>query len=148
MINVPDGVMPAHTEWKANCGPAAFAAVTGKNMAEVRRLFGHFPQKPWTSLQHMESALTASGRLVTSHGVSMPPRGLVHVQWTFRTRRPGMRFSHWIAVEKFPNTWVVYDVNHPMLIGFRAWEESICRELYTQHGGIGYRVNKTYAVPE
>ena len=53
----PSDCEAAHAEWKASCGPAAYAAVARIELAQVRPLFPHFPQKDWPNVTHLSAAL-------------------------------------------------------------------------------------------
>ena len=110
---VPPDFPEAYAEWRANCGPAAVAALVGRPLALVRRLFPHFPGKPWCNVTQIRDALTGCGLAVKMLPNTWPDRGLVHVQWEGPWMAEGVpvaaryRHTHWIAVDGE----CVFDVN-------------------------------------
>lgn len=108
----PPDIAEAYDEWKANCGPAALAALVGRPLAQVREAFPDFPAKPWANPTHMRAALT---RLDWSHRYcdGWPERGLAFIQWEGPWLDPGVpvgaayRHTHWVAAAEGK----VFDVN-------------------------------------
>ena len=96
----------AHTEWRANCGPAALAAITGRTVNSLRRAFPDYPAKAWCNPSLMCSALDFIGVRHTTP--KLGPKefvgfGLCFIQWEGPWLQPGVpagaayRNTHWIA---------------------------------------------------
>ena len=101
-----------------NCGPAAFAALTARNILDVIDLFPQYPERPWTSRTQMKSALKSSNLSWEAVNNAFPENGVCLVQfkgpWSnYSYRLAQVRHSHWIAVKR----GFVYDVN---------WEGWLC----------------------
>jgi hypothetical protein len=111
--------------WKANCGPAAFAAILGRPVMDCRPFFPRFPARPWTNPTHMRAALTMAG---VAHTVSKAPitRGLAFIQWegpwSGNEARvlEAYRHTHWLAVAG----GMLYDVNAGWLTA-ADWEREL-----------------------
>lgn len=106
----------AADEWRANCGPAALAAVTMTPIQDVRQHMAGFLRKGYTNPTLMRSALQSMGFQVKPV-TDWPALGLVRVQWhgpwmndnvPIRAR---YRHTHWIGscVDE-DQTWI-FDVN-------------------------------------
>lgn len=141
-LYAPPDVDAAHDSWKANCGPAALAALLGVPVADVRRAFPSFPAKPWCSPTQMLEAIRLLGR----RGVSTPGEpgrrqlsdGLAYVQFTGPWTAPGAsprwayRHTHWIAVDSAPAPMggkLVYDVNVDFWIWELGWVDRVINDL-------------------
>lgn len=104
--------------WKANCGPAAIAAVCGLTLDEVRPHLGDFEKKGYTNPTLMFDTLRRLGRTwvpivrrrTDAQHNGTPPTpiiwlnlGLVRVQWEGPWTRPGVpmvaryRHTHWVG---------------------------------------------------
>src|SRR5690349_11053969 len=103
----------AHATWRANCAPAALAAILDLTLDEVRPLFGeHWPG--YTTPTMMFEALRRSGkkwqhraiRDVATGNPPWPRWGLCRVQWHGPWTMPGAnqrwayRHTHWIGVSQ------------------------------------------------
>lgn len=117
---VPTDTEAAWHAWQANCGPAALAAILGKQVAEVRDAFPDFPAKPWCNPTAMRAALQSlrvayDVRGGGSFGTDPPRRGLAFIQWVGPWLDKGVpiaaayRNTHWIAVDGSER----WDVNEP-----------------------------------
>ena len=102
---VPWDIDIARINFGANCGPAAFAAVTRREVCRVMQYFPHFPQRQWTNLTQMLHAFTASGYATSVHKCAAPSRGVALIQWLgpwtekhFYSRW-SLVHTHWIGVE-------------------------------------------------
>lgn len=116
----------AAEEWRANCGPAALAAICGLTLDEARQ---HFPAfRGWTNPTTMFEALRRTGcdNDVTDYTraprtqTAWPRYGLALIQfegpWTADrgaawARRVAPRFTHWIGVMQPDGATSVWDAN-------------------------------------
>ncbi len=122
----------ARDAWGMNCGPGAFAGVTGKPIDEVRELFGtDWPG--YTGIKRMRSALKAAGVEYQNlkRGV-WPVFGLGFVQWDGPWMRSGVpervryRYTHWIGLDTVTGgVPKVFDVNTPRWIPLDVWDEIV-----------------------
>lgn len=128
----PTDTDQAHAEWRANCGPAALAAVTGRTLAQVRRAFPSYPARPWTNPTHMRAALESLGvphTLPKLGPLDFPAFGLCFVQWEGPWLAPGVpvgaayRNTHWVATAGAGKA--VYDVNAGEWLRRAEWELEI-----------------------
>ena len=78
---VPWDIDVARINFGANCGPAAFAAVTQKEVCRVMQYFPHFPGCNWTNLTQMLRAFAMSGYGTCVERCAAPSRGVALVQW-------------------------------------------------------------------
>jgi hypothetical protein len=154
MLFVPDDFWSAHREWKANCGPSAFAALNCCSLATTRSFFPHFPGEPWTNPTQMREALL-NARHTISQFKRWPKFGPVLVYWTFANQKHRVSRSHWIAVEQHGNRRMVYDCNagcgNGAWITFSEWENEIVpRMLDTYRTGklkpVGYALYCAYEI--
>lgn len=106
---VPWDIEVARLNFGANCGPSAFAAVTGREVCRVMRHFAHFEHSRWTNLSQMKSAFAATGHVVEVHRRGFPRSGVALIQWLGPWTEPeffsrwSLPHTHWIAVD---DTWV------------------------------------------
>ena len=112
--------------FRANCGPASFAAVTGMLITDIIRFFPQFPHSPHTNIPQMRAALDGCG--ITSIGpeAKWPRDGLCLLQMTGPWTRGSWSHSacchrHWIAVRND----FVYDVNVNAWMPRTEWENIV-----------------------
>ena len=118
-LYTPADADESHDAWKANCGPAALAALLARPVMSVREFFPAYPARPWSNPTHLKAALTAAGVRHWNTGkdeagnVRWPARGLVFIQLDGPWCRPGVpigaayRHTHWVATVRED----IYDVN-------------------------------------
>ncbi|HEY1189889.1 MAG TPA: hypothetical protein VGE74_19725 [Gemmata sp.] len=121
----PSDVYAAHVLWGANCGPAALAAVLGRELSGVRELFPRFPDKPWCNPTQMKAAIDAAGVPWSVLNRQFNPRSpkpvLAFLQIEGPWCAPGVpigaayRHTHWVGL----SGPMVYDVN------FAEWLTSV-----------------------
>jgi len=102
---VPWDIEIARINFGANCGPASFAAITGKEVCRVMGHFLHFEHSRWTNLTQMLWAFAAADYLTKVQKCILPARGVALVQWLgpwtqkdFFSRW-SLPHTHWVAVE-------------------------------------------------
>jgi hypothetical protein len=136
----PPDTDAAHAEWKANCGPCAFAALLGRNVNDCRKFFPRFPAQPWTNPTHMRAALDAAGATNRSNASfdreSVAQfRGLVFVQLDGPWCAEGVpiaaayRNTHWAASS---GTGWMYDANVREWIPLAEWRDQLTPWLVSQ----------------
>ena len=127
----PKDVDSAHNEWKANCGPAAVAAILGRSVHSVRSAFPGFPAKPWTNVTTMKSALRSLGVEFAVVADKMPDHGLAFLQFNRPElpTRAQYRHTHWIAKSGL----AVYDAGVDELMSGPRWDRTIGAELMAHH---------------
>lgn len=146
-LSVPDDLELAQGIFKANCGPASFAALVGTLITDIIRFFPHFPNSPHTSILHMRRALQQCG-VAYSCPEKWPRLGLCLIQltgpWTERARfHETARHRHWVAT----GASKVYDVNAHAWMSRIDWEQEIMPLLVTAHpAATGWRLAKAYEV--
>jgi len=102
---VPWDIEIARINFGANCGPAAFAAVTGSEVCRVMRYFRHFEHSKWTNLTQMRRAFTDAGYEVAVLKRQFPQRGIALIQWLGPWTRKhffsrwSLIYTHWVAVQ-------------------------------------------------
>lgn len=102
---VPWDIEVARINFGSNCGPAAFAAVTQREVCRIMRYFPHFPQRRWTNLTQMLRAFAEAGYTTHVERCAAPSRGVALVQWLgpWTEKQFFSRWSlihtHWIGVE-------------------------------------------------
>ena len=136
-LYVPRDVDEAGAAWGANCGPAALAALLGREVAGVRELVQPF--KGYMTPTAMQAALDRAGAAWVKAKVAPGWRGnsggraLVFIQFEGPWTRPGVparaayQHTHWIA-SAGP---LVYDVNFvpDRWDTWAAWERTVFRLL-------------------
>lgn len=129
----PPDADQAFTEWRANCGPAALAAITGRTVGSLRRAFPEYPAKPWCNPTHMKAALDFIGMRHTTQKLdplAFAAPGLCFIQWEGPWLAPGVpvgaayRNTHWIATAG-PGGAMVFDVNAGEWTTRGEWEADI-----------------------
>jgi hypothetical protein len=102
---VPWDIEVARINFKANCGPSAFAAITKNQVCRVLQYFPHFRDHQSTNLTEMTNALGAAGYVTEIRKQIFPQHGLALIQflgpWTERHffSRWSLIHTHWIAVD-------------------------------------------------
>lgn len=150
---IPERIKAAHDEWKCNCGPAAFAAITRTQIEDTRQFFPDFPEQPWTNFNDMENALLRRKKTISMIGPRWPVHGVTHMWWAIPGKGYSMRQSHWVACVTFKGVPIIYDVND----GFAGerwggweplwrWEDHVLPLLLAERGGLGYRLTRSYEV--
>lgn len=101
-LYVPTDVDEQHDSWGANCGPAAVAALLGREVAGVRELFEPWPG--YTNPTLVKRALERAGRRVTKSTEQEVQQGLGFVQfegpWERGGARAAYRHTHWVALAR------------------------------------------------
>ncbi len=144
----------------ASCGPAALAALLDLPLRDIRHAFpAQTPEKTWTNLRHMRSAIailrmedTTETASDVQWDVEWPLRGLAMIQFrgswdSLPVNHPAqLQRSHWIAVKPHPKLVgvpLVFDINAidegpPMSIGWwqplEVWDAMIRPELARSYG--------------
>lgn len=115
----------AHSEWGANCGPTAVAAISRLTLDELRPHMGSFEKKKYTNPKLMWEVLDAlflenailAWEKSKSRSPTWPDYGLCRIQWHGPWTEPGMpkrvayRHTHWVGAARRGNTIGVYDIN-------------------------------------
>lgn len=131
---VPWDIDVAGINFGANCGPAAFAAVTQREVCRVMQYFPHFPDRPWTNLTQMLQALAAAGLRASVKKCESPSRGLALVQWLgpWTEKQFFSRWSlvhtHWVGVE---GEWI-FDHNACCWQTMGEWAAGTAADLLTE----------------
>lgn len=143
----PDQKLAYHA-WVANCGPAALAAVTRRRVLSVRRLFPHFPARPWANPTHVRAALDAA-RVGHRARTGWPGYGMAFLQLEGPWEAPGVpvaaayRHTHWVG-SAFGQ---VYDVNADGWLSRAQWEAAIVTRLLAHaYRATGWRVRTALEV--
>lgn len=131
-LYTPPDLDEAADTWEANCAPGAVAALLGRPLADVRRGFPWFPERPWTSPTQLTDAvcslLPRAGGNWTTYGPAyrgqspveqfklLPRKGLVVVQFDgpwcdLANKRAAYRYTHVAASRHTGLGPYVYDVN-------------------------------------
>ena len=131
---VPWDIDVAHVNFGANCGPAAFAAVTQREVCRVMQYFPQFPDRCWTNLTQMLCAFAAAGYSARVEKYAVPSRGVALVQWLgpwtqkqFFSRW-SLNHTHWVGVEGDG----IFDHNARCWQTFGAWSAGTAAELVSE----------------
>jgi len=135
----------------ANCGPASFAALVGRNICEIMDLFPNFPERPFTNIPRMHSALRKTGLNFRRDTIDFPSNGLVLLQvngpWTAPKRidYESAYHRHWVTVR-----WGhVYEVNLESWVPRQVWEEDYLPDLLNRHeGSTGWSVRAVFEIED
>ena len=140
---VPWDIEVARVNFGANCGPAAFAAITQREVCRAMRFFPHFPERCWTNLTQMLRAFATAGYTTNVHRCAPPPQGVALVQflgpWTEKDffSRWSLLHTHWVSVA---GNWV-FDHNACCWQTLSEWSELTARELVaTIPRATGWRI--------
>lgn len=160
-LYTPQDIAEAIDAWKANCGPAALAAVLGCPMAVVRDYFPRYPSKPWTNPTHMKAAIVASGYLPRltipsriKQGRRLPTHGVAFVQfWSDAIEAmPVLRqyqHTHWIATHGESGAEkpaMIYDINADGWIPPDDWKEELWPRFQEATGATSIWIRTAYEV--
>lgn len=134
-LTSPADVDLAHRMFRANCGPASFAALVGALVLDVIRYFPHFPHSPHTSIPQMKNAINSYGAAYCS-GNEWPHVGLCILQlqgpWIAKNRFfEAAKHRHWVA----SNQGHVYDVNARSWLPYNKWSKQIMPQIVAAHSG-------------
>jgi len=145
----PADVNEAAANYRANCGPASFAAITRRSVTDVMTFFDQFPVKPWTTKTQMRVAMASANVKWRECGRELPSIGLALIQligpWCKPSIHPGASLArtHWVAVED----GAFYDINWEGWIPQDVWEQLVfvsLRDRYTGCSGwdvlVGFEV--------
>lgn len=131
---VPWDIEVARINFGANCGPAAFAAVTQREVCRVMQYFPHFPERRWTNLTQMLRAFDAAGFVTRVEKCVAPSRGVALVQWlgpwTKRQfySRWSLVYTHWVGID---GDWI-FDHNACCWQMLGEWSEGTAAELIAE----------------
>lgn len=148
----PSGAESAYRNWKANCGPAAAAAVLIANLENVRPFFPHFPKRNYTTPKDMEHALLSGRASLQVIEDNWPDEyGVTLVQFKIPGKPLSNRFSHWVGFLRIGHDEpLIYDVNWFAGRGDwrrrREWAEKLMPWLYGECGARGFEVKRSYEV--
>lgn len=127
----PTDILDAYDSWKANCGPAAVAAILGCEVNDLRECFPLFPKKAWANPTLLREVLTlhkARHRNTDrSRRGGWPMFGLAFLQIEGPWLAEGVpitvayRHTHWIGV----SDRTVFDVNAGQWIPGAEWKADI-----------------------
>lgn len=149
---VPERIAEANAEWRCNCGPAAFAAITRTEIEWTRKFFPDFPEQAWTNFADMENALLRRKKSITLIGPRWPKHGVTHVWWAIPKKGYRMQSSHWVACITVKGVHYIYDMNDRLEHWWGGWqtlanwEATILPLLLADYGGLGYRLTRSYEV--
>lgn len=140
---VPWDIDVARINFGANCGPAAFAAVTQREVCRVMQYFPHFPERRWTNLTKMLQAFADAGYATRVEKCAAPSRGVALVQWLgpWTEKQFFSRWSlvhtHWVGVA---DDWV-FDHNACCWQPLDEWSAGIAAQLIAEvPGATGWRI--------
>jgi hypothetical protein len=121
----------ARINFGANCGPAAFAAITQRDVCRVMGHFVHFEHSRWTNLTQMLRAFVEAGFCTRIHRCVLPSHGVALVQWLgpwtendFFSRW-SLVHTHWVAVE---GDWI-FDHTAGYWQSFSDWQNRTAPEF-------------------
>jgi len=102
---VPWDIEVARINFKANCGPSSFAAITKNQVCRVMQYFPHFINHQSTNLTEMACALRTAGYQTEVTKRVFPRHGVALIQflgpWTDRHffSRWSLIHTHWVAID-------------------------------------------------
>lgn len=126
----PRDIALAYGIFGANCGPASFAALVGRDICEIMRHFRQFPEKQWTTTGQMRTALAEYGVPCERLSNALPSHGVALIQFTGPWTASGahwaarLRRTHWVACVEGH----VFDINLPQWLTTEEWRAS-CAEV-------------------
>jgi hypothetical protein len=140
---VPADLAPCVRLYRANCGPASFAAVTGLLVTDIIRFFPQFPADPHTNIPQMKSALSRCGISAEDMTEVWPEDGLCLIQitgpWSDRAWSHGAcGHRHWVGVRN----GYIYDVNEHAWLEQAIWIKSMGERAAAHPRATGWRLLK------
>lgn len=153
----------ANKEWRANCGPGAFAAITGCTLEQTRFAMCGFEDKGYTNPTLMLDALArASQRFKVTQtspgGKNFPAYGLARIQfegpWTdpsTRNKTWRHRHTHWVGSIERAGHIAIFDANaiDDGSTGWQAlsdWERDLLSQLIAGHPRASGGWHISYAI--
>jgi hypothetical protein len=137
-LYTPPDVAEAYDAYRANCGPAALAAVLRRPVMSVREFFPQFPARAWTNPTQMRAAADAAGVMWKAHVLPLRRlpsyRGLVLLQIDGPWCDPGVpvgaayRHTHWVGLDG----GMVYDANAGEWLPPRRWADEIMSDIVSR----------------
>lgn len=123
-LYAPSDTAEANASYGANCGPCSFAALTRREVQDVREFFPSFPEKAFTNLSMMTRALKQAG-FVWERVDDWPTNGVALICGDVRYYS-----RHWVAVSGI----FVYEVSLDTWLPRQVWERDFLPELARQSG--------------
>lgn len=130
-LYAPTDILGAYESWRANCGPAAVAAILGFEVNDLRECFPLYPEKAWANPTLIRTVLTLHKvrhrNTDRSRRGGWPMWGLAFLQfegpWLADGVSPAVayRHTHWVAV----SDRTVFDVNAGQWIPGAEWRADI-----------------------
>jgi len=141
---VPVDLAPCVRLYRANCGPASFAAVTGLLVTDIIRFFPQFPADPHTNIPQMKSALSRYGVSAEDITETWPEDGLCLIQitgpWTERVwSHAACGHRHWVGVRNR----CIYDVNEHAWSEYPIWAKSMGERAAAHPRATGWKLLKS-----
>lgn len=134
-LYAPADVEEANDRFKANCGPAAFAASTQRTICSVMNLFPKYPGRPWTTIGDMRAAVATDG-IQSAETDVLPKHGLALIQMNKGEQwlhpMAALKLSHWVAV----CDGHFYDINWNGWLPQGVWEQVVFQALRKRHVGV------------
>lgn len=143
----PSDIVESESEFGANCGPAAFSAVVRSPVRVMMGHFPHFPDRSWTTVGDMRSALRSANVDYLDGAKGLPDFGLALLQLRVNTRPLHPLYSlattHWVAVvENF-----FYDVNWRGWLPISLWESVLLPQFrFGSKSVVGWEVRNSLVV--
>lgn len=101
-LYVPTDIREQHDAWGANCGPFAVAALLGRQVADVRKIFTGWPG--YTNPTTIRTAIMRAHRTVSKTTLEHVRSGLGFVQfegpWEKGGARAAYAHTHWVALAR------------------------------------------------
>lgn len=145
---IPDDLDRSARWFRANCGPASFAAITGLLITDIIRFFPQFPAMPHTNVPRMKEAFESCGIEAEDFGAQWPADGLCLIQitgpWTDRAwPHAACEHRHWVGVRN----GFVYDVNLNAWLPRAKWQQSVMNKIAEAHSqATGWLLLKAFQI--
>jgi len=141
---VPEDLDVGARLYRANCGPASFAAVAGLLVTDIIRFFPQFPESPHTNIPQMKSALSQCGICEDEMSEEWPKDGLCLIQitgpWTERAwSHSACGHRHWVAVRN----GYVYELNENAWMERADWIRLMNERAASHSRSTGWRLLKS-----
>ena len=119
----PDDLTASFETFGANCGPAAFAALTRTSVSAAMAYFPHYPRRRWCTIGDMRSALRGAVIEFDDTQGMLPACGVALIQIEGKSKHPMALLSntHWIAIRY----GCVYDINWRGWLPLATWEQVV-----------------------